>query len=290
MSYKEYNSIFNTRSMLIDFEYYGMNNFLRLGRINYNKASFPLEMHSHPNTIEICYLAKGKQSYVVDDKEYSISGGDVFWTLPNEIHGTGSYPEEKAILYWLLIEFNKSESNNLGITFSEADNIPIKLLSMKNRIFKGDETLHNLLDEVFIYFFSDNQFKRIAFTNLLTLFLIKIIECENKNTRKDISSEILSILYYIDKNLVNNIKISDIADNYYLSKSSFIRKFSSEIGMPPGEYIIRKKIELAQQMLLNSNASITKIAYDLNFSSSQYFSTVFKRITSKRPCDFILKK
>jgi AraC-like DNA-binding protein len=65
--------------------------------------------------------------------------------------------------------------------------------------------------------------------------------------------------------------------------------FHQEIGMPPSEYILRKKIELAKEMLL-AGATVTQTAFELDFSSSQYFATVFKRYTGESPRDFLRKK
>jgi AraC-like DNA-binding protein len=59
--------------------------------------------------------------------------------------------------------------------------------------------------------------------------------------------------------------------------------FRKQTGLPPHEYIIRQRVEHAKYMLVNTDMSITGIAYKLLFSSSQYFSTVFKRFTMVTP-------
>jgi len=58
------------------------------------------------------------------------------------------------------------------------------------------------------------------------------------------------------------------------------------VGVPPGEYILRQKIKKAEQELTGSERDITEIAYDLEFSSSQYFATVFRRYAGCSPSDF----
>jgi AraC-like DNA-binding protein len=54
------------------------------------------------------------------------------------------------------------------------------------------------------------------------------------------------------------------------------------IGMPPAE-LIRCKIASAQRLLVESDVTITRVAMSLNFASSQYFATDFRRITRQRP-------
>ena len=79
--------------------------------------------------------------------------------------------------------------------------------------------------------------------------------------------------------------IDELAEEVHLSTSRFKARFREQMGMPPGEYMVRAKVERAHQLLEESALSITDIAYRLGFSSSQYFATVFKRFTNMRPKD-----
>ncbi len=65
--------------------------------------------------------------------------------------------------------------------------------------------------------------------------------------------------------------------------------FHLTFGISPKEYILRKKIILAKQMLLEQR-DITSIAYDLGFSSSQSFATSFKKLTCSTPSNYRKKK
>ncbi len=69
-----------------------------------------------------------------------------------------------------------------------------------------------------------------------------------------------------------------------LSESRCKTRFKREIGVPPAEFWLRKKIERAIVLLKNHN--VTEVAYELGFSSSQYFATVFKRYTLVNPSQF----
>ena len=66
-----------------------------------------------------------------------------------------------------------------------------------------------------------------------------------------------------------------------LSESRFKARFKREMGVPPAEYWLRKKVEQASVLL--AKATITQVAHQLGFSSSQYFATVFKRYTLTSP-------
>jgi AraC-like DNA-binding protein len=70
-----------------------------------------------------------------------------------------------------------------------------------------------------------------------------------------------------------------------VSRSHGYDIFHQTFGINPKEYILRKKIIYAKQMLLDGNA-ITTIAFDLGFSSSQSFATTFKKLTCSTPSNF----
>ena len=67
-----------------------------------------------------------------------------------------------------------------------------------------------------------------------------------------------------------------------LSPSRFKVRFLEEVGLPPREYVLRHKLGLAEQRLRRGE-SVTSVAHELGFSSSQYFATVFRRFAGHAP-------
>ena len=81
----------------------------------------------------------------------------------------------------------------------------------------------------------------------------------------------------------DDIKIEELACQIVLSVSRFHYNFVKAAGIPPREYILRRKIDSAKNELLYSDRTVTEIAYEYGFSSSQYFATVFKRFCYMSP-------
>jgi AraC family transcriptional regulator len=67
------------------------------------------------------------------------------------------------------------------------------------------------------------------------------------------------------------------------SKDHFTRIFKSLLGMPPCEFIIRKRIEKAQLLLLTTDLSHTRIMEETGIRNASYFSRIFKKYTSYTP-------
>ena len=97
---------------------------------------------------------------------------------------------------------------------------------------------------------------------------------------------ILKVLKYIRNNIDKPIKISDLSDIYHLSDDHFIRIFKKEMQCTPVQYINRKKIERAQQMLIIENTAIKDVAYSLSFENISYFNRLFKQLTNYTPTQY----
>lgn len=89
----------------------------------------------------------------------------------------------------------------------------------------------------------------------------------------------------------NNIDKPDL-DNQFLQnemamgRTSLYNKCKQTTGMGISEYINQRKIEKAENLLLNTNLSISEISYRLGFTYQRYFSTIFKKIKGMSPSQF----
>lgn len=265
----------------------GIKSFIRLGRNKYSKADLPIENHVHKGRIEICYLYKGEQIFEYNNEEkYSLTGGDVFISYPDELHSSGYQPLQKSVLYWLILDISDKD-NFLGYNPSESRELINTLLEMKKRYFRGSIDLKKKLDEVIKIYLQKNMFYKIRVRNLMVEFLIKIIELEKLNYSNQYSNDIEECIKYIQNNIEKKLPLNDLAKMINLSLSRFKQKFKYEVGIPPKEYIQRCKIEKAKEVLVDTNSlTITEVALELNFCSSQYFCDTFKKYTNQTPSQF----
>lgn len=276
--------------LIFDFSIHQINVFDEFGFYNYSNVQSVLPEHIHPDMIEICYLVKGRQAYFVGEDIFEVQGGEVFVTFPNESHGTGNTPEEKGVLYWLVIKRPQPGCEYLGLGYMEANEVFGRLSHLPTRLFKGGARCEYLLQEIKRkYFCKQSLLNRIALNNLLVEFLLQVIECSENSSGRVLNQCISDVLRYIDGNLSEVFSLEDLADRCNLSVSRFKHLFKAEVGVPPGEYINRKRVEKAEWLLQNSNLSIRNIAYDLGFSSPGYFATVFKQYKGYSPTALLAK-
>lgn len=77
--------------------------------------------------------------------------------------------------------------------------------------------------------------------------------------------------------------VGDIAEHFGQDLEPFQYFFKRTTGMSPWNYVLHQRCKRACERLLDPRASITQLAYDLGFSSSQHFSTTFKQLIGVPP-------
>ena len=94
------------------------------------------------------------------------------------------------------------------------------------------------------------------------------------------------ILHFIQNNLHNDITMDELSRMACFSKDHFTRIFKSLLGMPPCEYIIRKRLEKAQLLLLTTDYSQSRIMEETGIRNASYFTRIFKKYTSYTPVTY----
>jgi AraC-like DNA-binding protein len=88
---------------------------------------------------------------------------------------------------------------------------------------------------------------------------------------------------YIDEHISESITLATLAQIAGLSRMYFAARFRAATGCRPHEYMLRKRIECAKQLLLETSEPIASIALAVGFQSQAHFSTVFKRFVGLSP-------
>jgi YesN/AraC family two-component response regulator len=94
---------------------------------------------------------------------------------------------------------------------------------------------------------------------------------------------IRTVLDYIDKNINENLRVSQLAGICGYCENYFSTVFKECVGCSPNRYINAKKIEMAKELMFSTNLNITQISSKLGFETVHYFSRLFKKILGVPP-------
>ncbi len=91
---------------------------------------------------------------------------------------------------------------------------------------------------------------------------------------------------FIEKNVTEKISVEELAVKFAIGRRHFERRFKKATNNTPVEYIQRVKIEAAKKQLENSRKNVNEVMYEVGYSDTKAFRTVFKKITGLSPIDY----
>jgi len=91
---------------------------------------------------------------------------------------------------------------------------------------------------------------------------------------------------FIENNFAERIKVDRLAEMAALSRRNLERRFKKATANTVMEYIQRVKIEAAKKSLEGSRKSINEVMFDVGYSDTKAFRTVFKKITGLSPIQY----
>jgi AraC-like DNA-binding protein len=88
---------------------------------------------------------------------------------------------------------------------------------------------------------------------------------------------------FIDQNIDSALSLDCLSQAAGLSRMHFAALFRKATGLRPHDYVVRRRIEIAQRLLSGSQMPIVAIALEVGFQSQAHFTTVFKRVLGITP-------
>ena len=97
--------------------------------------------------------------------------------------------------------------------------------------------------------------------------------------------EIMLIHEYINAHFKEELTVNDLAERFYMDKNTLTRQFKRIIGMTPGDYIRRKRLENAHA-LIRQGYGVLNAGYSSGFADYSAFYRAFFQLYGKAPSTF----
>jgi AraC-like DNA-binding protein len=255
---------------------------------NYNSSTVPSPMHFHSDIIEIHCMIKGIRFTQIEKNgeilKYTTTGNQICMTFPYEMHSNGTQPQMPCEFYAFQVIIS-DPYRLFGLNREYSFALYQQLTGIKDHQLNFGETNLSILRTAF-NFFSDLNPENIRIgVQYLTCFLfsLQFLTPIRKAQVQVLDAGIKRSIDYLQKNLSEAICLGDLSAVSGYSLSRFKIKFKKEVGITPAEFVTLQKLDEAKKLLLTTDKNITEIAYDLGYSSSNYFSAVFKKIEACTP-------
>ena len=228
----------------------------------------------------LIWCTAGEGWYSLGDGVKRVVSKSQFFLLPADApHSYGSSEAAPWSIYWLHFRGPAAPSvyqRLQGLHTLEAD----ARLSRLSALF--DEIL------IILEGHADSaaaEYVDMLFPHLLSAFLYPTIWSGAYHSKEGAAnvSIVGKATHYMNEHLSEKLSLNDICAYLGYSESYFTRIFTKEVGCSPIAYLMRLKVERAQQLLVNTSLKINQISFMLGFDDPYYFSKFFSKITGASP-------
>jgi AraC family transcriptional activator of pobA len=235
------------------------------------------------------FVEKGSLTHKVDLNDLTITNGQLFFVLPNQIH---SVPEQrKEDIECFKMSFDQNCLSLLPKQFSFLINpLNSQIISLDSDSRQRVKVLFEILNKIL---HSDNDQKDaeiiLAHLNsLLTEFnnaYFKSVAKEKSGTTK--LSKYIEFQIAVEAHLTEQHSVNTIAGNLSVTTNNLYNIVKEFSGVSPKEFITNRLMLEAQRKLFYSETSVKELAYELGFTDPDYFSKLFKKSTGKSVTQFV---
>lgn len=144
-----------------------------------------------------------------------------------------------------------------------------------NLYVKGNELTESLFDCITKNYLYNTEASYMKVQGSMNLLLAPFFEEIDTNRTKLVKFK--KVLEFIDENYRKKIQLSELASIMNISTMYFSNYFKSVFHISPKQYILNKRMNEAQRLLIESEMSIKEIAFTVGFENESYFSEYFTK-------------
>lgn len=256
----------------------------QIGEISIVKGSEIL--HHKQICDEITYVVSGEALFYSNDECHLIKAGQIHFIKEGSMHRIEAGNNENFRYVCLGVSLNQN--------YKFARDLYEKMDTLNHFIINDNGLVKHLSEYLIreIYNWDENSIDMINFYLSQILITITRIFCDNvyqhlKDTKEKSSHYVMyKLLRFIDREYISLTSVKEIAERLSYSESYLQHLFKERMGITIKEYLIKKKINFASELLITKSLSVEQITEQLNFSSSHVFRRLFKQYTSYSPSEY----
>lgn len=244
--------------------------------------------------VRFFYVGEGKFHWYIDNSEYTFYPGDVVMVLPHQQLGSHNNVLEIGSFSVLHIHAYMKNSDKIVIdawsSLYKNEILPMSkiLLLGKPLVIKKNNEFGKILKSIQLELCNQEIGYNARVNNQIDeLFILFTRQLSRQNNPgRDFHKTFMKLDEALREDIAYQWMVDEMAALVGLGTTLFNDKVKSYTGFSPLNYLINIRISEAIKLLKKPNISITDIALDTGFYSSQHFSTTFKKFTGFTPGEF----
>ncbi|MER2491589.1 helix-turn-helix transcriptional regulator [Catenovulum sediminis] len=270
------------------------------------EQSWAIEPHRNEG-IEICFQENGSNTLIVDGNKYKMPAKTLTVTRPWQLHQMGDPYMEAGRLHWIILDVGVRRPNQTWtwpdwciLTTEDLHELERLLRGNENPAWQANNYINDIFKRIQTYVISEPVEQYLSHLkihlNQLLLALLELLKSQNIVTQQHLTTKTRAVEMFLEE-LKSNYKLAaydwtlQLMANYCgMERSAFSNYCQQLTNTSPIIYLNQCRLQHACNTLRkNPQSSITDLAIDLGFSSSQYFSRCFKEKFSLSPKQWVKK-
>lgn len=232
-----------------------------IGITHPNKKYFIERQHADYYVLE--YIVSGKGYVVCDDKKYTVEENNVYLIHLGAKHRYGADADDPYEKIW--VNFFSGVFTDIISAYGLSNKVVFKNTNCK-------ELFEELLDLAIKY--NDNEEVYLKASEIIFKIILKLVDNSEK---QNISATAIKTKEMLDQLIYRKATMQELYDEIHLSKSQISREFKKYFQVTPYQYLINRRMTIAQNLLTKTELSIKEISDSLCFADEYHFSTLFKK-------------
>lgn len=254
--------------------------------------------------LEIHFLESGTMPYAQGNNQLELQPNYMTITRPWEAHKVGDPEVGVGKFYWVIIDLDVRRPHQnwkwpdwIMLSPSDLEKLTLILRQNEKVVWKTDKRIRDCFQRLGKAVDADENGSNASRIRLLVNYLLILIldllvedEVELNEQLTDSSRSVQLFLKELDNNLTEAWTIEKMAQSAGVGLTRFTHHCKQITNLTPMRYLMMQRLKLSKNILINNEQmSVSEVAFACGFSTSQYFSTVFKKHEKCTPLEYRLK-
>lgn len=258
-------------------------------------------MYPHCNKgMEVVLVEKGHLEWAVDRVPEVLTPGTVFFTLPWQTHGSLMLREPPNRICFALFSLPSGCDSPTGalqfpeeLRFSAAEEKALSdiFLGAQRHAWAATPLLKEIFPQLVRRLDGASDMDAVAAASLLRMLLVELADLIGRAQGESrwLSPTVRMVklfLVQMGESLDHPWTLDEMATQCGVKRTQFANIVKRLSGYAPAQYLHRIRFDKSCELLRNTDQSITDIALECGYASSQYFSEAFKKQARITPSEY----
>ncbi len=262
--------------------------------------NFPAALRHKCNYYSLIYQMEGSSQLVLDCGEFTLSTGDFYLIPPEVYYSIQTSLEGLCICFNLRRSFVAADYKSIALENPRLTRFLVDSLAADDSAqyaaihTDANDIINNLVLSIFAEYINQDEYSNISMRSYLSLLFATILR--SPNTKLESSARVTRLdeqFHLIETYLKKNFQtanLTELSDTIHFSKQYICRIVKEKTGDTFNTLLIRTRLQMVVQYLLETELPLEEIAYLCGFSAASHMSRTFKNEQGMTPSAYRSEK